>query len=300
MRRRSQKGQAQEHENIERWVISYADFITLLFAFFVVMYAMSSINEAKYKVLAESMNQAFKEVTHEVEVVQIGNTLRYSSDFDKDNDNYAINTTKNNPFDVNPYSEEIPLELLAEKAKVVFKGLINDGRVKLRQEQDWLEIQIDSSLLFYSGGSELNDQAQSLLVGLADVISKISNPITVEGFTDDVPIKNPLYASNWELSASRAGAVVRALIAGGIADIRLAAAGYAHNFPVASNTTERGREKNRRVVILIEKDNKRRVSLSNQTAKEADELPVNLPVGDDSGYKIPTELLDNDTPNSKK
>jgi len=260
----ARKKKEEEHENLERWLISYADFITLLFAFFVIMYAMSSINVGKYRVLAESLNDAFKNSTADKD--QAGQGQDRSSSLDKKTQYFAINS--------------MPLEVLSEELKRAYKGFIDDGRIQVRDNQDWVEIVIQSSLLFYTGDASLNIEAQQLLIGLANFLSKISNPLTVEGYTDNVDITSRLYPSNWELSSARAAAVVRALIEGGVVPIRLAATGYAANFPVASNDDADGRAQNRRVILLVEKNDKRRSYLADNAKNIDATLPRNLPVGD--------------------
>ena len=274
----ARKKKEEEHENLERWLISYADFITLLFAFFVIMYAMSSINVGKYRVLAESLNDAFKNSTADKD--QAGQGQDRSSSLDKKTQYFAINSTLNNPSNDDIHSESMPLEVLSEELKRAYKGFIDDGRIQVRDNQDWVEIVIQSSLLFYTGDASLNIEAQQLLIGLANFLSKISNPLTVEGYTDNVDITSRLYPSNWELSSARAAAVVRALIEGGVVPIRLAATGYAANFPVASNDDADGRAQNRRVILLVEKNDKRRSYLADNAKNIDATLPRNLPVGD--------------------
>jgi chemotaxis protein MotB len=270
------KKKEEEHENLERWLISYADFITLLFAFFVIMYAMSSLNVGKYKILAESLNDAFQNASLAKTSPSEGEDR--ASDLEKKTKYFAVNNTLNNPQNMDTYSESMPLEVLSRELRRAYKGFIEDGRIQVRDNQDWVEIVIQSSLLFYTGDASLNIEAQQLLIGLANFLSKISNPITVEGYTDNVEISSRLYPSNWELSSARASSVTRALIEGGVVPIRLAATGYASNFPVANNDNSEGRARNRRVILLVEKNDKRRSYLE-QISKDSDALPDTLPVG---------------------
>jgi chemotaxis protein MotB len=273
----ARKKKAEEHENLERWLISYADFITLLFAFFVVLYAMSAVNTGKYKILAESLSEALKSPTKDNN--DPGRGVDRSSDLEKKTAFHAQNTTINNPDASDLFSETMPLDALSRDIKRVYKGFIQDGRIEVRDHLDWVEIIIQSSLLFYSGDASLNIEAQHLVIGLANFLSKLSNPITVEGYTDDVSTSSKLYSSNWDLSAARAVAVVRALIEGGVPPIRLVAAGYGENFPISKNTNAEGRSSNRRVILLVEKNSKRRSFLAEQSVDKGSSLPQNLPVG---------------------
>ena len=270
--------------NNERWMVSYADFITLLFAFFVVMYSISSVSAGKYRVLSESIQDAFQQPFRSIDPVQLGSLSHFLSNFDTDHDGMPVNTTINNPDESEHFSQEIPLKLFAQEAQRQFKGLIRDGKVTVRDEQDWLEVEIRSSLLFNPGGAFLSTTAELLIAELAEVVKKFPNPIVVEGFTDNVPIANEIYPTNWELSADRATSVVRSFIEAGVDPARLAAMGYGENFPIGDNATPEGRDKNRRVILLIEKDDKRRRYLAERSVK-----PTNI---EDSTSVVIDEPLD--------
>lgn len=250
-----------EYINKERWIVSYADFVTLLFAFFVVMYAISSVNTGKYRVLADALEESFSEPLKSIDPIQLGELARFLSNYDVESEDAPINQTINNPQAEENFSEEIPLELLAEEIRPFFKGLIKQGQVELRQQEDWVEVEISSQVLFDTGGAFLKPDAQIIIRDIAEILKKFPNPITVEGFTDNVPIQNALYPSNWELSADRATTFVRELISNGVLANRLSAMGYGENFPIGNNATLEGRKKNRRVIILIQKDSTRRAYL---------------------------------------
>ena len=273
----------------DRWLISYADFITLLFAFFVVMYSISNVNQGKYKILSKTLDEVFKKPITSIEPLELSDIASFIGGVDNKETDAPINKTVNNPDDVNDYSQEIPLDLLIKEVKDKFKGLIDDGKVSLREEQNWLEIQINSSLLFQTGGSFLTTEAESLIKDLATMLKAFINPVTVEGFSDNVPIENAIYPSNWELSADRATRVVRALIDNGLHPARLSAVSYGSNFPIASNKTVEGRKQNRRVVFLIEKNNTRRSYLDENSLY--DDLNNSLPVNNSTMFELQEERV---------
>lgn len=247
---RRRRPSEHEHENTERWLVSYADFITLLFAFFVVMYSLSSINEGKYRVLSDSLVQAFRSA---------GISAR---------DQSAITA----PVIVPPGSSGAPIKRSAvngkqgetrEKAaqrmrdiasdiRRVLEPLTGDGQVRVTEGAFGVTVEINASALFSPGEAVLGAEANTALRAVASVIAPAGFPIMVEGHTDTTPISTLRFPSNWELSSARASSVVRLFIENGIAPDRLTAAGYADQRPVADNDTDAGRARNRRVAIMIE------------------------------------------------
>lgn len=117
----------------------------------------------------------------------------------------------------------------------------------------WLQIELKDSILFGSGSAETSEQAQKIFDEIAAILKSYSNPVQVEGFTDNIPIKSAKYPTNWELSSARASAIVKYLVTKGVAPERLSAVGYGEYQPVAPNTTEAGRAQNRRVAIMVAK-----------------------------------------------
>lgn len=239
----------EEQENHERWMVSYADFVTLLFAFFVVMYAISSVNEGKYRVLSSSLVHAFRSSTNESGSAMI-----------------APSSTQIQPVQVvitqvpkaSPQAEAKRQEYrrkmrsMAEDVMRVLSPLVKGGQVRVTEGVNGISIEINASALFSPGEAFLGQDATRALRAVADVIAVGEFPIKVEGHTDNVPIGTALYPSNLELSASRASSVVRLFVDTGVTPERLTAAGYADQRPVASNDTPDGRARNRRVTILIE------------------------------------------------
>ncbi len=232
----------EEPENHERWLVSYADFITLLFAFFVVMYSISSVNDGKYKVLSETLEGAFNQPQRFLDPIQIGEEIPRGL-ARSDGDGMAGDTGEGAPRDA--------LQDITEAMQSAFGELISAGDLEVRGNELWIEIELNSSLLFPSGDALPLDAGFDLIERIAMILAPYQNPIHVEGFTDNMPINSRLYPTNWELSAARAASVVRMLGIGGVDPQRMAAVGYGEFRPVADNTTAAGRRANRRVVLLI-------------------------------------------------
>ncbi|MBI2379389.1 MAG: flagellar motor protein MotD [Gammaproteobacteria bacterium] len=252
-----------EHDNHERWLVSYADFITLLFAFFVVMYSISSVNDGKYRVLSESLLQAFQATERSLDPIQIGelkrNAALQSGDvFDAKRGQDTITRPGSRPEaeEVDPLQPEASqtpqsFRQLQDELSESLQALIKADLVKIRANQDWLEIDMRSGILFASGRAELNPRAKVLLADIGRILSKTKNLIRVRGFTDNKPIATRDFPSNWHLSTARATEVVNMLQKLGIVPARMGIEGFGEYQPVASNETDDGRAKNRRVVIAV-------------------------------------------------
>ena len=295
----SRKKRSEEHENHERWLVSYADFITLLFAFFVVMYSISSVNEGKYRVLSDSIVAAFRDPARSLQPIQVGDLARTAAHSDTVIDrSRPVIELFNIPLPVQPEeqsgmqrSQPLPdsrqdaaqqsgidqaSQDLADSIEAAMAELVDEGLIQVRRDKRWIEVEINTSILFSSGSAQLSGQAQPVLRELAGKLRPLSNIIHVEGFTDNVPINNFEFVSNWELSAARAASVVHLFTRLGIDPQRLAAVGYGEYRPAASNDTPEGRAKNRRVVLVIMSGADARVSqrLNHlQTTREGELLP---------------------------
>ena len=254
-----------ECDNTDRWMVSYADFVTLLFAFFVVMYAMSSVNEGKYRVLADTMTEAFKVAPKSPDPIQIGKENKVVSSSKPVIE--AIKPVKILPKSQRTYERE--MKQIAETVSKSVQPLIDKGLIKVTQNKLWVEIEMNSKILFSSGDSELEEEAFPALKTLAGVLKKLPNSIDVEGHTDNLPINNELFPSNWELSAARAASVVHLFTDYGVNPRRLSSIGYAEFRPIANNLTEDGRVRNRRVkvVILADKNARRIVEIDRDTGQ---------------------------------
>lgn len=239
------KRASEEHENLERWLVSYADFITLLFAFFVVMYAISSINEGKYRVLSDSLVQAFREPPTSARLIEMRTR------------NPELLEGGGRPIGQPPPRQpatQVETERMKKVAKNVLDAmapLVKEGQVRVTQSPRGITVEINASVLFATGEAILQPASTEALTAVARVLAQVDNPIQVEGHTDNVPIRSPVFPSNWELSSARAGSVVRLFTEQGVPPARLVAIGYADNRPLDTNATPEGRARNRRVNILI-------------------------------------------------
>jgi chemotaxis protein MotB len=234
----------EEHENLERWLVSYADFITLLFAFFVVMYAISSVNEGKYRVMSDSLVSAFKEAPSSEKAIEL--QTKHSEILT--GTGKVIGKAADTP------ERQKAADSMKKVAKSVLQAmqpLIQNGQVRVTQSPRGITVEINASVLFKSGEAVLQPQSTEALAAVAEVLGKVDNPIQVEGHTDNIPIKSLNFPSNWELSSSRAGSVVRLFTERGVPAARMVAIGYADNRPVDTNATLDGRSRNRRVNVLI-------------------------------------------------
>jgi chemotaxis protein MotB len=295
----ARKKKHEEHENHERWLVSYADFITLLFAFFVVMYSVSAVNEGKYRVLSDSLVAAFRSPAKSLDPVQMGNPMRTPPVLHQDQNPMAPARPGNIPPVqmpmIKPMSDPraaiaaAQAKIESERAKVIgqiaeemelaLAALINKDLVNVRRNKFWMEVEIKTSLLFPSGSAQLAPSATDTLHKVAVILNRYPNPIHVEGFTDNKPIRTLAFPSNWELSAARAASVVHLFSSSGIQPERMAAIGYGEHQPIADNATPEGRNTNRRVVLVVLADPAaRRLRDQNQPAA-ASEVAADATVG---------------------
>ncbi|MCL2831226.1 MAG: flagellar motor protein MotD [Betaproteobacteria bacterium] len=240
----ARKKRNEEHENLERWLVSYADFITLLFAFFVVMYAISSVNEGKYRVLSDSLVNAFRNVE-----------IRSSGDVVNLLPNTPLVTQKsltNKPPDAGKEKRREKMKNVARDIMEVMAPLVRQGKVRVLETSRGVTIEINDSVLFAPGQAQLASESMRAMQAVADVIARADLPVTIEGHTDNIPIHTPYFPSNWELSAVRATTVLRLFADAGVLQHKLTAIGYGETRPVAENDTIEGRARNRRVSILID------------------------------------------------
>lgn len=222
-------------------MVSYADFITLLFAFFVVMYAISSVNEGKYRVLSESLVTAFSSATGGLPQT-------------------AGTTSVNEPPPATPgvtredrrSAHTHSMRGVADDILQAMAPLVKQGQVSIIETDRGVTVEINDSILFDRGQAILGNSASQAMRAVAQVLAKTSFPIVIEGHTDNQPISTRQFPSNWELSAVRATTVLREFIAGGVSPTRLTAIGYGDQRPAADNDTAIGRARNRRVTIQIE------------------------------------------------
>jgi chemotaxis protein MotB len=201
-----------ERPSHERWLISYADFITLMFTFFAALYALSSVDKAKVESFSGSLRQAFKVM-------------------------------------------EEPIPLLEEKTKVLLQDISKNIQgvegVSVKTDPRGVVVTFSDAVLFASGSAEVKKEAFDVLERLSKTLNTVPGRIIIEGHTDNVPLSGGKYTSNWELSTARAASVLHFFITKGVDPNRFAIAGYGEYRPMASNETEDGRAKNRRVELVI-------------------------------------------------
>lgn len=250
----ARRKQEEEHENHERWLVSYADFITLLFAFFVVMYAISQVNEGKYRVLSDALVSAFRSPPSSPTPMIFTNPRA-------GNASQANTAFKSQQTDATAEAQARKIRSVAGGVQQAMASLIKEGQVKITQSKRGIAIEMNASILFQPAAAELSVQSVSVLSSVARLLANTDNLIQVEGHTDNVPINSLVYPSNWELSAARAGSVVRLFQEQGVAPQRMVAIGYGEYRPVESNDRIESRSRNRRVTVQILADNKDEVAV---------------------------------------
>lgn len=242
----------QEAEHSDRWMVSYADFITLLFAFFVVMYSISSVNKGKYDVFSESLDQALshnEKVEKVAEPIQVGEIPTRIQPIELPN--LVTVSEEEHQLSEEIMEEKRRLNEVSDEFQRALQPFVESQLVGIKKHDFWVELEMNSELLFASGKAELSNKAIPVLQKVAEVVRGVPNVINVEGYTDDVPISTGIYPSNWDLSSARATSVVKELVKNNIPSTRLSSVGYGEFHPIADNKDEEGRFKNRRVVLVL-------------------------------------------------
>ncbi len=234
----------EEHGTHERWLVSYADFITLLFAFFVVLYASSQADRQKTMKAAESVRRAFDGAPKVAHV--LGGTI---------DDVGQGNSMNRGPGGAKPDTTPQPPADLVSTSELLNESLADDihaGRISVHTETRGVVVSLQEAAYFVSGDDKVAEAGYPVLQKISVTLAKVPNPIRLEGHTDAVPIHNSRFHSNWELSAARSIAMLEALSTQfSIATNRMSVVGYADAFPLDTNDTPEGRAKNRRVDIVI-------------------------------------------------
>jgi chemotaxis protein MotB len=242
-----------------RWVVSYADLMTLLLAFFVVMYAMSSVNQGKYRVLTESLKSAFESMPTAVMPIDLGGgapsdqVLQALLDAMEAPMPVPVTApTQGVATGIEPTDSEPEEEATDREGKLnALRERVAQAGGNVEETPRGIEVQLDADLLFASGRAELAPEVAGKLAGIAAELEVFPGRIEVEGHTDDRPIESALFPSNWELSAARAASVVKAMLAAELSPLRFSAIGFGQYRPVADNVTAEGRGRNRRVVVRL-------------------------------------------------
>ena len=251
----ARKRRHAEHENHERWLISYADFITLLFAFFVVMFASSQTDKTKVQQVSESVkgaleNGGVKAVVHEILGGTVDNTGKGSAMMKGPGGSQKTTAPRDEiPADKVSVTELMPSMTFLTRT---LANEIKDGKVDVHLESRGLVVSLRQAAFFPSGGDEVAATANGTMEKISGVLGNLPNPVVLEGHTDSIPIHNERFRSNMELSAARSVAMLE-LLSGKyhVPRSRFHIAGYADTSPVDSNETAEGRAHNRRVDLVI-------------------------------------------------
>src|SRR6056297_117325 len=287
----ARKKRHEEHVNHEAWAIPYGDLVTLLLAFFVVMYAVSSVNEGKYRALSDSLVAAFRGAPRTMEPVQIGAfQVRADEEIQTGLPRTLVPLEVDRNEGIAESGEDVTgrsrrgqgtemaeglgpgdgsgaegsrdgdggdenswvlIERLEDEVLEAMAPLIDAEMISVRRVSYWLEVEINTNFLFASGSATVASSAVPAIRQLGGLLSGAGVRLQVEGHTDSVPISTARFPSNWELSASRAASVVHLLAAYGLDPAMMAAVGYGEYRPIGDNNTLEGRRMNRRVLIII-------------------------------------------------
>ncbi len=258
-RRRAGDHGGGEHENSERWLLTYADMITLLVAFFIMLYAMSIMNQQKFQQLAISvrsgfggsiMNGAPTVISQGGGITGTPSIVSNSTSISSSEEKSQFPPTRSQQEAARRDKERLDKAYQIMQAYITKKGLQDQMHVR-RDERGVVVTVLTDKMLFASGQADLRPEEGGLLGKIAAVLNTVPNTVRVEGHTDNLPIHTARFASNWELSALRATTVLRYFASQGVAPRRLEATGDADQHPVAPNDTEDHRRCNRRVDVVI-------------------------------------------------
>jgi chemotaxis protein MotB len=240
--RRARPSKDEKNTSHERWLVSYADFVTLLLAFFVTMYAITRLDSEKLGVAQESINRALNAPAF------LGG-FPIQAGLDKNAAGLSGDLVGATLVHTSPTSQ---MEEVTQTVKGELKDKIDQGEVNLLHSGKGLILRLPEFLFFDSGQATVRPEARPLLDKLARILKLIPNQILIEGHTDNRPIHTPQFPSNWELSTARAAALVRYFVEEHHLDpARFGAAGYGEFHPVADNSDDKGRQANRRVELII-------------------------------------------------
>ncbi|KGJ98605.1 flagellar motor protein MotB [Pseudoalteromonas sp. ND6B] len=301
MLRRRLRHHQLKSQHTERWLVSYADYMTIMFAFFVVLYAIAINKEDNIKVLSDSLEHVFdksakqysqqgngvngdalllERVTPEAEIL-------YGESIQELEQGPVLLDGQSDNSNISQRHLGKPLDSLLAKLQSSLIDEIRSGEASLELSQDWLVIELNSGLLFASGSAVAHNKAKEIVKKIEAIIASVDNYIRVRGYTDNETIRNEIFRSNWELSVARATSILVELERLGIESARMAIEGYGQYSPFADNDTEAGRAENRKVVIALSKyglapdpsdeQTKSSISVSEQSQPE-----IELPAQDDT------------------
>jgi len=252
-----------DKSDTERWLVSYADYMTLLFALFLLLYSMATMEKEQFKKLQDTISRVFIEATDKQETGIQGQSVQPDIHPQSDFELYGSgleDATGPTLLADNAKLEHIdrtkrgsPLAAMQKDINRALRSLVESDLAKVTLDEDWLTIELSSGLLFSSGSANSTSSASAVMTELTAILKQTNNYMRVRGYTDSVPIRTEQFPSNWELSVARAASIVRLLEELGIAPERMAIEGYGQYAPFAENTTAQGRSQNRKVVIALSK-----------------------------------------------
>ncbi|WP_018693200.1 flagellar motor protein MotB [Algicola sagamiensis] len=274
----------EESENhLERWLISYADYMTLMFALFVVLYAYAMVNEEQYKSLRETIETVFTQPTEEGTGVK-GEGLLLANKDEREQNLYGDSLLPEKGPELVEEATALsnitkkalgnPLAAVEKDLQTALTEHIDKGDLKVTRDEDWVTIEMSSGLLFSSGSAAPTPFAYALMSDVGKIVNRSENFVRVRGYTDDLPIRNEVYESNWELSVARATAVLRMLERQQVKPYRMAIEGYGPYSPFVPNVDESSRTQNRKVVVAISKF----LATQPQFLVKKEAKPVEVPV----------------------
>lgn len=267
MMRRRMRHTTQKSQHTERWLVSYADYMTIMFAFFVVMYAIAISKNEDFQILSDSLEQVFEKSARKQEQAGTGvngtgiltdrvtpeNDILYGESIRKDEQGPELLDGQSETSNIDKKHLGKPLDSLLTKLQSALIDEIRDGEASLELHQDWLIIELSSGMLFSSGSAVAQQRAKEVVALVKEIIASVDNYIRVRGYTDNEGIRNEMFRSNWELSVARATSILVELESLGINPARMAIEGYGQYSPFASNDTAQGRAENRKVVVALSK-----------------------------------------------
>lgn len=225
-----------EHSGADRYLITYADLITLLLGLFVILYASSQVDSGKYKEFSAAMTDYFKP----------------SADNKQQRGNKILPGADGIPQPILPKAQEKSIDQINLEVEKSLQQEINDGKVSIQRTPTGIIVNLPEKLLFQSAKSDIQPDAFPVLDSISVILLGINKKITIDGFTDSIPIHTFQYESNWQLSTARALNIGYYILKQGVSERNFSIRGFGANKPAANNDTPEGRAKNRRVEILIE------------------------------------------------
>lgn len=251
----------QSSEGSPEWLTTYSDLVTLLLTFFIMLFAMSSINKQKFEDLARSLSASFLKFDGGEGILSSSGNSIITVNFVNPSDEQKaqqkekyIESAEEMIIDAQQQINDKKMDVAKEEIRQMIEAEGLEDKVQVVEEKDYIMVRLDSEVFFDSGSAEISPEGLEVLRTLSDTLRAIENEIFISGHTDNVPINTPFYKSNWELSTARATNVVRYFVEElGLDPTKFTATGNGEFQPIGDNTTPEGRQKNRRIEIKIMK-----------------------------------------------